>query len=249
MTACVAPRPTPSAAPAALLAYLAPVVERAGQLCFRIMRDAERLTGDEMARAEYRHHVAASAVLAYVDLGGDCDAPDAFDWDAAREALLSRTMAHLRATIVGKASDFRDVQNRCTPRREVALDPAAQWTQWRVGGEDRRALRRRSLLGGNLRGGDAAADEALAEEALADLPAALAGVLSPTEWTWVVERYRDGVPQTAQIAALVARDPRYQGEGGAARAENRINVAVHRAKRKARERLGARWAALAAEVA
>lgn len=223
--------------------------QRARRVAARYFQYARRGTNNMISDAEWHQHGLAAAYLAFVECGGDPDAPDTFNWDNPQ--LLPITLKHLRAAILGQGSDFIDIHQRNQARKTGACNDSLAWDAWRAGVEQSPKGKHTDSpapITGEYYAHDAF-DQAPREYTAESLMWALAKVLKPQEVFWLIRRYRDNVPQDALAKELCERDQRYQDDTGHARAINYINVTIHRAKKRAQRALGSKWQALALEVA
>jgi hypothetical protein len=263
------------AAPAALLsttdARLQQVAERVRTLGFRIVRLNTSLTGEHLSQTEFRHHAEAALWETFQALGGDWDQPDTFPWDRdvtdgaqqlpMTEYLTRRTVKRLRAILIGRDTTYGDTAIRMASRKNRVMVDQYQWSAWRyataLGASGGRTTRQQpgtvesQLSVVTEYEAPTPQDERLEQRELLTLPEQLRQALSPREFKWLVERVIHGRPESEQIAELQAENAKYQGEGGYGRAQNLINVTVHRAKAKARKALGGEasaWADLARAI-
>lgn len=236
-------------------AQLAAITERVRTLGFGLVRVMTRLTGERLTSEDFMHHARVAVWEAYIAASGF---DPAFDIAANAEALEKVALKELRNALVGRDTTFGDTALRLRNRKNRAMVNRYTWSAWQFhattepadqsrGG----AANRHTVIDEYLERSEQ--EERLREKAMLELEAALREILSPREFKWLVERECRNVPQATHIEELLAEDaqsdnPRYQGDNGWANAENRINVTVHRAKKKAAKALGETWAALSREA-
>jgi hypothetical protein len=173
----------------------------------------------------WTHYGTTAAFMAFVELGGSPDDPDTFDWSSPK--LRTLALKTLQQLTIGSKSDVYDYMRRGRIRRNGADVAELSWSLWQTSTYDSANVPdyREQLIGD------------------------LSKVLNHNEVTWLVGKYCDR-RSTAELAKdLIAKDPRYQTEDGLVRAVRKIDTAIHRAKRKARQSLDPRWQFLAQEVA
>jgi hypothetical protein len=214
-----------------------------------LVRRVRAARWNAMPEWEWQHHGRAAAYLAFIDLGGDPDQPDAFGWNNPQ--LLKRGLSYLQDATLGGESEFYDERVRGRNRKSGSLNAELCWDAWLSATPDDTgaavdAPAARSAWSQWTPSVEAevsfedAMDRAVVEE---QFEWAILRVLPPQEAVWLIRRFRDGVATKTLAEELVAKEPRYAGPNGLARATNYIDVTVHRAKAKAKKLLGADWSA------
>ena len=235
--------------PNALEDHLNTLGRRARRISTRNLQWARRGTNNMLDDDEWQQHALVAAYLAFAESGGDPDRWNEFDWE--QQSLLQCTLKHLRAAILGSASEFIDIHQRNAVRKSGACNAALCWDAWKSGVEKSPSAKHKAEpqpMAGEYWANDAF-DAGPSEYTTEGLLWALANVLKPQEVVWLVRRYRDNVQQDTLAKELCAKDARYQDETGYDRAINYINVTIHRAKKRAQRTLGTKWQALALEAA
>lgn len=224
-----------------------------------IQRQANMQLEHCMTAEQWHHYGAVAAFLAFAELGGSVDTPEDFDWSS--KELFRRAVSHLQTITLGSQSDVYDRIMRTRSRLTGSQVKELQWDAWgSVAVEDLKQVQSnleasQSQDGLSLYPRDAAehyydfeqqTDFELNET---ELTLELARHLKPQEVVWLIRRYRDGETTATLAQEFVKKDVRYQTEDGLTRAIRYIDVAIHRAKKKAQKLLTPRWHHLAAEVA
>jgi hypothetical protein len=220
-----------------------------------VRRQVNNQSEEPLTSEDWAQHGRVAAFLAFVQMGGNGDAPDTFDWDS--EELLKRSLSVLQQLTLGSSSDVYDRIMRGRQRLAAKAVEELRWDAWASASVD-------DITG--QRGFDEAAQaDALrhgagneryqefernqAQTQLDDLLVQeLTHKLKPQEAVWLIRRYRDGVPTAVLARELVKKDEKYQTADGFTRAVRCIDVAVHRARAKARALLDAQWHSMAKEV-
>lgn len=264
MTPCLAVAPTAAAPTPTLAERLAPFAENARYTLAPRLPELAKLR-ERPARADYAQYAQTAAFLAFVGLDGDPDAPEAFDWAGQAERLRKETIRELKRALFGRESDIWDAACRDSARRDGAAVEGVRWSAWDqepgaplARGWGMSSGNAPSDRDGHSVGGDrfqqravyaARRDEAELAERLQRLLPVLRDVLAPEQYRILVGYYLDDKSQHALAAELVATNAAYQGPGGHARAVNRVNSALSKARKNAAARLGQEWRELAREVA
>lgn len=97
----------------------------------------------ELARRTYHHRQQveidleeyivlseSASFLAFVELGGDVDRPDDFDWAAQADVMVTKATAHVRRDLQEKGSDSHDVHQRNKFRQDGSLNEMSRWDAW-----------------------------------------------------------------------------------------------------------------------
>jgi hypothetical protein len=226
----------------------------------RVQQQANALREAPFTDEEWQHCGRLAAFLAFMDIGGSAAAPDDTDWSA--QELFRRALTHLQQLTLGAHSDVYDRLMRARVRRTGSQVSELQWDAWRTASMDDI---RQSEAGGEssmqeadglaLYPRDAAEqyyDFTRAQHSDVPMDALileLTRVLRPQEAVWLIRRYRDGETTAAMAKEFVAKDARYQTANGMTRAMRYIDVAIHRAKKKAQRLLASHWHEMAMEVA
>lgn len=244
---------TPPAPPSdRLVAALEPSMARVRTLGYRFFKIASKLTGDYLTAEDVDHLCRMAVFEAFLQLGGQVDAPEAFDFTAHTVALERLGLRALRHATLGAKSEYGAAGRRLSLRKDGAMVSALRWDAWThlgiVGDEHH--------VGTDARRVTAAVSEEyvapnpveadILAERISTFASALEQVVSPTAFRWLIERYRDGVTIRTQAERLMAERPEYAGDFQ--RAANYIDQTISRARRKAAVALGAEWGALAADV-
>lgn len=207
---------------------------------------------------EWRHLGQVAVFEAFLELGGDCDSPERFDWASA--SLVRKAVSLLQKMCIGSHSDIYDYILRGRVRLAGAHNEELQWDSWRdatvtdaagdrdlVNGQADLGLHAQAQTGSQrYYDFDSRAHRAPINE---EIVFQLTSLLRPQEAVWLIRRYRDGEPTAAIARELVEKEPRYQAADGFTRASRYVDVVVHRAKKKARSLLEPQWGQLAQEVA
>lgn len=192
--------------------------------------------GEHVDDREFQCYSETAAFLAFDELGGDRDDPDAFDWDGLRTELLARTQKGLRKLL--RSSDQNDDEERNRSRRRIERAPVEeyQWDGWTQGTGDPAIDAARSHTGECL----PEQERVLQEQELQALGEALAGVLSASDVDLLTKHYFEGKSQRE----LAAEEAGLREGEVDPKAENRINMRISRARKRAAERLPDFWRAV-----
>jgi hypothetical protein len=222
----------------------------------RVRRALQQVSvdGEAGTSESWSHYGSLAAFLAFMKVGGDVSNPDNIDWES--QLLFKTAVSLMQKLTLGSASDHYDKLLRERGRR-AHVDEVC-WSSWKQGvydkGDDIVAPSTRTASRAGINRVALRAyhefDDALNAGTLDgnELVRALQAILKPREVQWLLRRYRDG-EATADIAKdLVDTEDKYQGPGGLAKAISVVDVAIHRAKKRARHALPQRWLVLAQEV-
>lgn len=235
--------------------YLAPSATHIRKVGFNLVRLMSGLTHEMLSRNDLTHLSMLAAFHAFIDLGGDPEHPDDFDWSAKRGELETTGLAWLRKDTIGRGSDFSDITKRFASRLSAAFVDTYRWSAWKFlspglkpegQGSSSHSVSKRFALE-YLEPSEAECE--LQAEEVHSFVDALREVTDPQTFQWLVERHRDGVSQETQVDQFIAEHPEYAGETGRVRARNYIDQRISRARRKAADRLDPSWARLAQDVA
>lgn len=219
-----------------------------------VFRQVNQQLDDPLTADDWAQHGRVAAFLAFIQMGGDGDRPDDFDWTS--KDFTRRALSVLQQLTLGSQSDVYDRIMRARSRRTVCQVDELAWDTWQhVSADDFSG--HRSFEDVCAKDDNRATDkskryvqEAVARPILDDtLVTELTKNLNPQEAVWLIRRYRDGIPTAVLAEELVKKSPKYQTEDGFTRAVRCIDVAVYRARGKARKILGDHWQRLAQEVA
>lgn len=233
---------------------------RVGRICFRLHSVARRAT-KMLSRHEWQHLCLTAVYLAYAQRGGTPEDMETFAWD--NEQFLAEAAAILRVYVTGQASDFVDIHRRNSVRHNGAVNAEVCWDAWRSSGDQEAGDAFLQYRGWSRDDGSPieavaseyynAEDELLetieSRDLLDELFADLARILSPRDVRFLKQRYLDGLDQYEIAAQVIREQPEYQTPDGMRRAVRMVNVAVHRARRRARTLLPPKYAALVSEAA
>jgi len=235
-------------------------VDRGKEMCAQgamIRRVASARFDYHHSDREWTHLGQVAAFMTFHGQGGDPDTPTNFDWNG--KAFTRASLSLLQKLAIGSCSDIYDQILRGRQRLAGASVSEVEWDSWKQAHTDElhhhtsQGGVSQNHFGGRPRSASRSYDEfkregerEVVDETFAIL---LSKVLKPQEAVWLIRRYRDGEPTVNLAKDLVTKDTRYQSEGGLTRAVQYIDVVVHRAKKKAREKLPAVWASLAKETA
>lgn len=206
--------------------------------------------------AEWQHLGSVASFMAFVQLGGNPDLPEQFDWLSDKYLRLCANL--LQGYTLGRNSDSYDQMRRDRSRRPGALVQELRWTAWTVPSSRTAYTDETGLFrfGKETRSGKSQNDcyydfceQADRVEIAEEVALELTRVLRPQEAVWLIRRYRDGETTAALAEELIKKNAKYQTDGGLLRAIRYIDVVVHRAKKKARAKLAPMWRAIAEEVA
>jgi hypothetical protein len=218
-----------------------------------VRRQLNKKLEEPISDTDWQQHGRVAVFLAFLNLDGNPDRPDGFDWYA--KSFVAKALSILQQITIGSESDVYDRIVRCRQRRSARNVDELRWDCWASASLDdiagHRAVEDFSLdlmaptsLEQMYEFERAAArpqvDDALVQE--------LTKNLKPQEAVWLIRRYRDGVPTAILAEELCRKNVKYQTPDGQVRAIRCIDVAVHRARAKARKFLNSRWQQLAAEV-
>lgn len=224
-----------------------------------IHRSVNSISDAAMSIEEWHHLGQVAAFLAFAEAGGTPESPDCVDWDS--KDLFRRAVSHLQQIAMGSQSDIYDRIKRTRVRLTGSQVAEVQWDAWREASmED---LRRSDLQ--HAQGLQDAIglelypctetdryydfmqrlDNEVPEDALI---LELTSHLRPQEAVWLIRRYRDGETTATLAREFVQKEARYQTADGFTRAVRYIDVAIHRAKKKAQRLLASHWRQLAVEV-
>lgn len=231
-----------------LTSLLTPSSIRIRTVGFKLVKLMTKLTGNMLTKDDVQHFVLSAAFEAFLDLGGNPDAPEAFDWAANELTLEKRGLRWLRKEVVGRKSEFGEVTARLKNRKNSAFVDCYRWTAWTYENfNSSRAIAHNTVGFEYTVPSDA--DKALQEEEVGMFVDDLKKTLNEREFQWLIERYVEGLPQSVQIDRLVSENPEYQTADGRKRAEGFLNVAIWRARERAKAVLGDKWREIAKDVA
>lgn len=216
-----------------------------GKLGNFVRRQLNRQLEEPLTDAEWQQHGRVAAFLAFVQLGGLVEDHHEFDWSSAE--FMRRGLSVLQQLTLGSQSDVYDQVLRSRHRLGGCQVEELSWDSWNSASS--------ADLAGHRGFEEAATGDGLHLQEPRERPeigdtliVALTKVLRPQEVVWLIRRYRDGISTSVLASELVSKTPKYQTADGYARAVRCIDVAVHRAKHKARTLLSGEWRALAQEV-
>jgi hypothetical protein len=262
---------TSSPAAGDITARLQPLADRMFTLARPILKSARKFAGPSLSMMDARIEILASLFLTYIHLGGNPDLPDAFDWERQTKRLLWLSRIDLGRFLEGPGSDRYDSRRRGAVRRGTTT--SIRWDAWTetawMPGPSRRDLNEGELLKGEDVTGRASPagmretpqETAYHRRVLESLPGALEAILPPADYQLLSEHYLHGKSQAEMagvegVAVGGQHTPTNRSPKGREkrvlkrkRPETAINVALHRARRKARYGLGVFWCHLSHEVA
>lgn len=235
-----------------LVSSLLPIGKRIKAVGFKHIKRMTRLTGHMMTHQDVDHLALSAAFEAFLELGGDPNNPQAFNWNANSKALEKRGLLWLRRETIGRKTEFGDISTRVAARLNSAFVEGYRWSAWTYQSVNDKNFTGEKHKGYNPLEYVAYTDQETTmiahdvEKFVDDLKFA---VEDEQALTWLLERFRDGVNQNEQIDRLVAQTPKYQGPGGRAKAEAYIHKKISRARQRAAALLAPKWQDLAREVA
>jgi hypothetical protein len=205
-----------------------------------------------MTHQDIDHLTFCAAFEAFLELGGNPEAPEAFDWNNQTKDLEKRGLLWLRRETIGRKTEFGEIATRVAPRKNSAFIEGYRWSAW-THQEPQYADHH------DTRHGPQAVleyvqfpeqERNMREEEVSKFEADLRLVVTDAQaLQWLLERFRDGISQNDQIERFVAQNPSYQGPGGRLRAEGYISKKISRARQRASTLLASKWKDLAHEVA
>ena len=246
---------TSSPAEGDITARLQPLADRLLALARPILKSAQQFGGDLESRDDARTEALASLFLMYIHLGGNPDLPHLFDWETKTKRLLWLSRVDLGRFMEGPGSVRYDWRRRNALRRGGMA--AIHWDSWTempyTPGTSKGKLNEGALLKPEDQTGRASPagmretpqEITLANKVLEGLPEAVEAVVPPADYRLLSEHYLFGKSQ-AEMAGVEGVPV---GAPERRRPETAINVALHRARRKARYGLSSFWAHLAQETA
>lgn len=196
--------------------------------------------GDAPRLVDFRQHSLVAVFDAFAELGGRPDRPEAFDWDAQMATLLEKAHARMALVFQGRSSQAGAARIRTKLRKSAALNEEYRWDSWRhshPNDDD-----------------DLMQDSDLRERQLRGVWAVLREKLPSEDYRYLRAIYHDGRRQV-DLARDVIRQRAYgfvhphartqAAEQDAARelqrVETAVNVALHRARKRAAMVLPAHW--------
>lgn len=229
-----------------LVERLTPIAERVRLKAGRLASVEERYLQQQALPHVAANHALVAAFEGFVACGGLVDQPEAFDWNNPEfEREVVRRFAD---TYTGKHSILGDAKRRNAFRRQRLPSDRGWWRAWGVQvpgstttwGRQGKFPVRMSVTTSwddDVGSGARMASESAEATQLNDLLERIRQQLSPRDFYWFVARHVYHVGQHQLIDELVARDARYQDAQGRRRAEQVINTAISRARRKLRQTL------------
>jgi len=220
-----------------------------------VRRQLNRQLETPITDADWEQHGRVAAFLAFLAQDGNPDRPDNFNWTA--KTFTAKALSILQQITLGSESDVYDRIIRGRGRLSVRSVDELRWDAWGIASLDdlpgHRALEdvlqnedeRLSSAHERYQWFERQVTRPLLDDTLVE---ELTRQLKPQEAVWLIRRYRDGVPTAVLAEELCQKNSKYQTPDGQLRAVRCIDVAVHRARAKARAVLSSRWGHLAAEV-
>ena len=170
------------------------------------------------------HHCAVALFLAEQELP-----------NGTEEERWTRALTILRSDLLGKGTTYEHLTRLKADRKNLAVDQ--RWGSWGMETIEQE---------GTLVDTEQAVDTTTTlEEFMDDLKA----VLTEKEYALLERIYVQGTTRTQLVEEMVTAEPRYASPEGRKQAMNRVNVAIHRARKKAQLALPERWQAFATQVA
>jgi DNA-directed RNA polymerase specialized sigma24 family protein len=243
-----------------LVAQLKEIGAVARRQTHRVAAAVYHSNGEAVDKAEFITYSETAAYLAFIELGGQPECPESFEWQGRRTELLRATQRELRKILKGADQGFDDARLRSRHRPDRASVQEFQWSSWarlpHTKGIDRIHHGRRSIEDDTGREYVAVAPSCdtstISHEldvALQQLSAVMAEELSESELALLTEHYFEGRSQCELARELAATSPLYAGKpDGEARAYNAVMVKTHRARRKLKTILGEPWRQLQGEL-
>jgi hypothetical protein len=236
-----------------LVSSLAPVGKRIKTVGFKHVKRMTRLTGHMMTHQDIDHLTFSAAFEAFLELGGNPDKPEEFDWNGRTKDLEKRGLLWLRRETIGRKTEFGEIATRVATRLNSAFVEGYRWSAWSYqpsGGESTGTGKGHGRASALEYVAPIPQETMLIEQELEGFESDLRGVIEDEQaLKWVLERFRDGVSQNEQIERFVEVNPKYQGPGGRQRAEAYIHKKISRARQRASILLEEKWHDLAREVA
>lgn len=225
-----------------------------------VQRQVNTWQDTPIAQEDWHHFGQVAAFYAFTDLGGSPDNPAAFDWNS--KELFRRALSHLQQLTLGTQSELYDQVKRRRLRLTGSQVEELRWDAWdMVCMEDLRQVEASAEHTTQAADGLALYPRHTGQQYFdferkqdSDVPVdalilELTSQLKPQEAVWLIRRYRDGESTATLAREFMQKDARYQTADGFTRAVRYIDVAIHRAKKKAQKLLAPRWHQLALEVA
>lgn len=221
-----------------------------------VRRQLNQQLEEPITDSDWAQHGRVAVFLAFLAANGDGDQPDDFDWYS--KSFVSKALSVLQQTALGSDSDVYDRIMRSRHRRSARSVDELRWDSWTSASLDDLSGHRAfeelaqceefnpSLAHERYQDFESQAARPLIDDSLVE---ELTTKLKPQEAVWLIRRYRDGVPTAVLAEELCRKNVKYQTADGLTRAIRCIDVAVHRARAKARTFLADRWQRLAVEVA
>ena len=195
----------------------------------------------EIEQAEYVTLSESAVFLAFMQLGGNIDAPEAFPWAEQHLALCSAATRHLRRDLRATGSDYWAIRQRELKRKsEVAIVEQFRWDAWRMFGNEDPARRTTWIVT------DADDERAALRDTLLGIEKLIRPLLNEQEWYWMDQHYLQGRSCEELAQELMTTNAKYQDR--AQRAGGLVRTTLMRARRKVREALGPDFEALAKAV-
>lgn len=220
----------------------------------RLLADLFRKTAgsqDAATIAEFTQASLAAVFEAFLDLGGDVENPEAFEWAAQRGALLRAAREHLREAVTGNGSTYSQYRSRYLQRVHVIRASKHAWTAWDrmyepassdVGSAELMGFKNTSRAQPARH--DYVPDQELHLHAqmVAGLEGAVRAAVSPQQADFLIAHYLHDRPQI-EIARerLTAQGIAAPTEQELRREENAVNRTLTRARQSAAARLPAVW--------
>lgn len=212
-----------------------------------------RGTRDVTTEADFQTFVHTAVFLAFLDAGGTPDDPAAFAWAEQHHAIVRAATVTIKRQLNGRHSLHGDIMRRTKSRRDW-VGITACWSAWETGTAESADTGYAPAGADRARRHDLATCESsvtrdVRSADLSTLCERLAAALTANEYAWLLARFVERRPYQEMIDDLVAAEPaRYGDAKGRARAATRIDVTIHRAKKKAAAILGGDWAAYCEEL-
>lgn len=221
-----------------------------------VRRQLNKQLEEPISDTDWKQHGRVAVFLAFLNLDGNPDQPAAFDWQA--KTFVSKALSILQQVTIGSESDVYDRIVRGRQRRSAKGVEELRWDAWQSASLDDLAGHRAveefaptiETHAAHMVERHQEFEQGQARPQVGDqLVKELTRYLKPQEAVWLIRRYRDGVPTAVLAEELCRKNSKYQTPDGKTRAVRCIDVAVHRARAKARNALSPQWHRLAVEVA
>jgi hypothetical protein len=243
----------------ALEVHCTGVARRLCQYCASVRYVANVRYDAHISEDMWLHYGRTAAFMAFVRCGGSSQTPTQFDWESAD--YFRCAVSQMQKLALGSESEVYDQVVRDRTRRDGRSVAEVSWDAWTFASLQDIGSRQGENASSDVTGRTTQYSEhanvfedlfvSYLDRAMIvdDLVLELTRILKPQEVVWLIRKYRDNVPSLELARDFQNKDARYQTSDGLVRARRYIDVTIHRAKKKARATLTARWKQLAEEAA